>query len=86
MNPACLSAEPDNVAQKLTICGYGVMNQTTKAKSNVLLKAQVTAMKIPECTKYFQNFSWYDDELPQGIIKTQLCAIDLEHNSDTCQG
>lgn len=86
MNPACLSAEPDNSVQKLTICGYGVSNTTTKSKSNVLLKAQVNAMNIEDCTKYFEDFSWYTDELPKGIVKSQLCAIDLENNSDTCQG
>lgn len=85
VNPACLYSKTDDITQKLVVCGWGVMNTKTKAKSADLLKASLDYLPIDKCNKEFQEFSWYAEELPQGLNSSQLCAIDPINRADTCQ-
>ena len=54
------------------------------------MKATVTSVENNNCTEYFKDFTWYENELPwyenEGIIDSQLCAMDFVNNADTCQG
>ena len=85
VNPACLYSHNDDITEKLIVCGWGVMDTKTKAKSPDLLKASLDFMAISKCNKQFQDFSWFADELPQGLGSSQLCAIDTINRADTCQ-
>lgn len=85
INPACLYTDKAPITEALIVSGWGVKNTTTRERSGVLLKANLTYMGLPECHKQFEPFSWFADELPEGMKPTQLCAIDKLNRADTCQ-
>lgn len=85
--PTCLYTDPDDPPTNsvLYVTGWGVINRSTREKSDVLLKARQTIVDNSKC-----NESYVDNGLTrrnrEGIIASQLCAHDPGLTKDACQG
>lgn len=82
VNAVCLETSTEDPTVPLTITGWGKISNTRNAKSNILLKANVTAVKAEKCSESYLNWR----KLPKGISDSQICAGDPEGIRDTCQG
>ncbi|XP_073956770.1 serine protease persephone-like isoform X2 [Choristoneura fumiferana] len=82
MHAACLYTSDDDPTIKLTVTGWGTVSTTKDARSNMLLKANVTVVGREKCGQYYGNWR----KLPAGIVARQLCAGDPDGLQDACQG
>lgn len=85
--PTCLYTDSKDPPANsvLYVTGWGVINRSTRVKSDVLLKARQTIVDNLKC-----NESYVDNGLTRrnrdGIIASQMCAHDPGLTKDACQG
>lgn len=84
LHPACLYTNFDDPSDKLIVTGWGVNNVAKNTVSDNLLKAGLMTTPLEMCKA--EHESYMLDQLPRGIINTQMCAHDPNNKSDTCQG
>ncbi|XP_063363951.1 serine protease persephone-like [Cydia amplana] len=84
LNAACLYTKDTDPTTALTITGWGTTSTTKDARSNTLLKANVTIVARSKCSESYTSTKWR--KLPNGISDTQVCAGDPDGLRDTCQG
>lgn len=84
LNAVCLETSDSDPTNALTIVGWGQTSNTKAIKSNILLKANVSAVSLAECSKTF-NANTYR-KLPRGLTIEMLCAGDPTGAHDACQG
>jgi serine protease immune response integrator len=69
------------VETKFLISGWG-NQEFGGSSSNELLKAEVDRVDQETCSAKYAT----DEQIPQGILKSQLCAGDKAGKADSCQG
>ncbi|CAH0398414.1 unnamed protein product [Chilo suppressalis] len=82
LNPACLYTKDSDPETPLTVTGWGKTSNTQNLKSNILLKATISAVNRERCGPHYS--AWR--KLPRGIVPEQICAVDPDGHSDACQG
>jgi hypothetical protein len=66
-----------------TVVGFG-KTEHNNSKSDLLLKAKLTLVSNPDCTKKFKEADLF--ALRNGVSQGQVCAWDSEFKRDSCQG
>ncbi|XP_043063464.1 serine protease Hayan isoform X3 [Drosophila ficusphila] len=86
--PACLYTEPtfSPAGRKLFVAGWGTMNRTTRARSNILLRAELDLVPSDKCSAAFAEQPTAKRQLKMGVIESLLCATDKKLVKDACQG
>ncbi|KAJ0176715.1 hypothetical protein K1T71_007894 [Dendrolimus kikuchii] len=84
VHAVCLETNHDDPKESLSITGWGQTNSQTLQKSNVLLKTNVTAVSLSECSKTFNKNNFR--KLPRGLSQEMLCAGDPAGAHDACKG
>ncbi|XP_017852291.1 serine protease persephone isoform X3 [Drosophila busckii] len=87
--PACLDASASDppTNSQLYVAGWGVMNQTTRRTSKVLLRAPLSVVPLSQCNEAYLEQPNSKRFLPNGLIPSLLCAADkLQQKADACQG
>ncbi|KAM8721380.1 hypothetical protein ACLKA7_007278 [Drosophila subpalustris] len=87
--PACLETNPADppANAKLFVAGWGVMNQTNRRTSKVLLRAPLNIVPLDQCKLSFNDQPTSKRFLENGIIDSLLCAADGRRQlADACQG
>ncbi|KOB66122.1 Hemolymph proteinase 6 [Operophtera brumata] len=82
MSSPCLTSVNFKVYFSFTSDQIRKTEHIGNAKSTILLKASVSAVKSDKCGESYSNWR----KLPQGIVDNQLCAGDPKGLKDTCQG
>ncbi|XP_017043447.1 serine protease snake-like [Drosophila ficusphila] len=80
LKPICLYTEKELEDSLVTAIGYG-QTSFSGPSSAQLLKVRLQTVSNKECQDYYQV-----DQLAQGVLSTQLCAVDKFGGQDTCQG
>lgn len=85
--PACLYTTPNDIDEQLFVTGWGVFELKTRGTSTYLLRGALSYTPLNDCNNLFQEV--INSQLPDGIKKGQLCAVDkreVEVKIDACQG
>ncbi|XP_037939396.1 serine protease persephone-like [Teleopsis dalmanni] len=85
--PICLytNIEDPPVDSILYVIGWGVVDVTTRRKSDVLLKAKLKITPLSACNRSYAE-QGLTRHISQGIISSQMCAQDDSEMKDACQG
>ncbi|KAK9891809.1 hypothetical protein WA026_016604 [Henosepilachna vigintioctopunctata] len=83
VRPACLSIQ-DLGAITATATGFGVTDFSSTTMNQYLMKTTLTIYPYDNCMKIYEGL--IEDELPKGLLPSQLCAGDPKGRSDTCSG
>ncbi|KAH8416770.1 hypothetical protein KR222_003693 [Zaprionus bogoriensis] len=87
--PACLELDPGDPPEiaKLFVAGWGVMNQTSRSTSKILLRAPLDIVPLQQCNSSIAQLASSTRFLKDGVINTLLCAADRRRRkADACQG
>ncbi|XP_037937116.1 serine protease Hayan-like [Teleopsis dalmanni] len=85
--PICLYTETEDPTDDsvLYVIGWGITDLSTRASSDVLMKAALRIVPLDAC-----NNSIYREGItsrnPNGVIQTQVCAVDPEIKTSSCRG
>lgn len=84
--PACLYHSDVQIKPPLLISGWGRISSDTSELSPWLLKAEVQEVDFDQCKSKYDSLVL--NSLPDGMIKSQLCATGQKENKtvDACQG
>ena len=82
MWPACLYQSHEVKETVALAMGWGTTS-FAGSTSNELLQGNLTIVKSSDCNNQYEDDT---DDLPQGIISSQICAGDETRKRDTCQG
>uniref|UniRef100_A0A1A9WAR0 Peptidase S1 domain-containing protein n=1 Tax=Glossina brevipalpis TaxID=37001 RepID=A0A1A9WAR0_9MUSC len=85
--PTCLYTKEDDplATARLYVTGWGTVNTSTRASSDVLLKVRLDIKPLLNCNQSFVDYG-LPRQLNDGVVKTLLCADDEEGIKDACQG
>lgn len=86
IRPACLNSDLKDVDSDipLVVIGWGVTNVQTRARSGILLMANVTTVPLQECNATHINYG-LSRSYRNGLNEGHYCAFDPELKKDSCQ-
>ncbi|KAH8409166.1 hypothetical protein KR009_009630, partial [Drosophila setifemur] len=88
IRPACLNTDLQDppLDAKLFVAGWGIMNQTKRETSKILLRAGLELVPADKCNASFADQPSAIRSLKMGVIESLLCAADRKQQKDSCQG